>query len=309
MYNLNLQGDLIEQNTAAQENILKAIVNSYAEFSESRKYIQDTINKRNATMSFLVTSYDSCEDILSKAQKGLEFYNKLETNVTKLLQRVKSACNVQQEERDQMLKKNKMVPTNSSSTNNTTITGTTTTRAPKLKDYLDSRKGLSSDISQFSTNQNYSLQSNVNPETAAWPPAVRPAPLGSEVNTDTIPVANIENNYSYNTGIYNQQQQYINPEDDLSKRMASLMSKDKNISSYPQQYNTAPQNANYNTYSYPSTNVNTYLTNSYQTISSVAYPQGQYGNYAGSTSSGYQSGATTSTSGNLTSDTYSESME
>lgn len=223
------------------------MVNVYAEFSESRKYIQEMLNKRKVTMAALIASYDTYDDLLSKAQKGLEFYNKLETNVTKLLQRVKGATNVQQEERDQILKKNKM--------DTPAAVTTTATRTPKLKDYLDSRKYKeSSDVPQLPSNYG-----RMNAD--AWPPAVRPAPLGSEITTQE----------TYSPSTYGTVQSNA---DTLAKRMAALMSKDKTAyGDIPsaQQYNV---NQNYNTYSYPSTNINTYSTNSYQTISSVSNPGG-----------------------------------
>lgn len=233
------------------------MVGMYAEFSDSRRYIQDLLNKRKTTMSALVTSYDTYDDLLSKAQKGLEFYNKLETNVTKLLQRIKSAINVQQEERDQMLKKNKIATTTANVT-------PTTSRTPKLKDYLDSRKDSHSTA----------YTNRAATENSPWPPAIRPAPLGSEITTQENP-------------IYNNPQQYSNTinTDDITKRMAALTSKDKfnyGETPYMQQYNA---NQSYNTYSYPTTNANTYSTNTYQTISSVTNPTGQYGGY----SSDYQS--------------------
>lgn len=220
------------------------MVNIYAEFSDSRKYMQDVLNKRKVTMSALIASYDTYDDLLSKAQKGLEFYNKLETNVTKLLQRVKGAANVQQEERDQILKKNKM--------DSPVITAPTTTRTPKLKDYLDSRKiKESTDIPQVPNNYG-----RINAD--AWPPAVRPAPLGSEITTQ-------ENYIHSNYGAVQSNT------DSLTKRMAALMSKDKtaygDTAGAQQQYNI---NQNYNTYSYPSTNANTFSTNTYQTISSIS---------------------------------------
>lgn len=52
-----------------------------------------------------MTSYDAYEELLGKAQKGLEFYKKLSHNVGQLLTRLRGTCQVQQEERAQMLSK------------------------------------------------------------------------------------------------------------------------------------------------------------------------------------------------------------
>lgn len=174
-----LQVKLLEQNTVAQENICRALVDAYANFSASRRYIQDIISKRNSTITALITSYDTYDDLLGKANKGIEFYNKLETNVSKLLQRIKSASKVQEEEREQMLAK--VVVKSIEPAVNTKIS---TSGTPKLKDYLDSMKKESG---QFIT-PTYPGSSET-----SWSPGVRPAPLGSEMNVESgLPTSNDE---------------------------------------------------------------------------------------------------------------------
>lgn len=81
---------------------------------------------------------------------GIEFYTKLEVNVSKLLQRIKSAGKVQQEEREQMLAKS----TPKKEDMNITPISTAAT-APKLKDYLEARKKAGS-MSGYST-MNYGV--------------------------------------------------------------------------------------------------------------------------------------------------------
>ncbi|XP_017769323.1 PREDICTED: tyrosine-protein phosphatase non-receptor type 23 [Nicrophorus vespilloides] len=124
---------IIDQNLVAQDNICKAIVEIYAKFTPSRKYLQDILQKRSTTISALIASHDTYDDLLAKANKGIEFYSKLETNVAKLLQRIKSACKVQQEEREQILIKNGHVKKISEH-------NVVQSNKPKLKDYLDSMK-------------------------------------------------------------------------------------------------------------------------------------------------------------------------
>ena len=51
----------------------------------------------------LIASYDANEDLLAKCQKGVDFYQKLQTNVSKLLQRTRGVCKVQEEERQQIM--------------------------------------------------------------------------------------------------------------------------------------------------------------------------------------------------------------
>lgn len=172
---------MLEQNTVAQDNICKALVDAYANFSTSRRYIQDVINKRNSMITALLTSYDTYDDLLGKANKGIEFYNKLETNVSKLLQRIRSACKVQDEEREQMLAK--VTVKNVEPAVNTNVSSTA---APKLKDYLDSMK---KDLAGQYIAPAYPGTS-IEP---VWPPGVRPTPLGSEMNVESaLPVSSNE---------------------------------------------------------------------------------------------------------------------
>ncbi|PSN50877.1 hypothetical protein C0J52_12740 [Blattella germanica] len=133
---------LIEQNLTAQESILKALTDAYARYAGTRKATNEIMRKREATINALISSYDAYEDLLAKSSKGLEFYRKLETNVNKLLQRVKGTCKVQEEERDQILAKNNK--TVSSKISNIEKTASdpevSISSAPKLKDYLQSMK-------------------------------------------------------------------------------------------------------------------------------------------------------------------------
>ncbi|XP_033207497.1 tyrosine-protein phosphatase non-receptor type 23 isoform X2 [Belonocnema kinseyi] len=97
---------LIDQNLAAQENILSALTEAYAQTADTRKSVDEILKRREFIISSLIASYDAYEDLLAKTTKGLEFYRKMEINVTKLLQRVKNTCKVQEEERAQILAQN-----------------------------------------------------------------------------------------------------------------------------------------------------------------------------------------------------------
>lgn len=193
VYNFFFQCSLIEQNATAQENILKAVVDAYADFTNSRRYLQDVINKRNTTITALITSYDTYDDLLSRANKGIDFYNKLETNVSKLLQRIKSASKVQEEEREQMLAKTnlgKPAAANPGGTENVPAN----TNAPKLKDYLDSMKKDAAGLNNIYSTQNYPAVVNLPPDS--WPPGVRPAPVGQEMAKDApLPASNEQLKY------------------------------------------------------------------------------------------------------------------
>ncbi|KAJ8943850.1 hypothetical protein NQ314_009620 [Rhamnusium bicolor] len=281
---------LIEQNCAAQENIRKALVDCYAQAVNTRRYVQDVIQKRTSTISALISSHDTYDDLLAKANKGIEFYTKLDTNVSKLLQRIKSACKVQQEEREQILSKNDIPKQNESS-----MLAAPASTTPKLKDYLESRKKNPAIPTypdpnlQYHQTINYGLNVSQNmPDTQTWPPAIRPTPLGSEVTDlpkssgyeaysypssnihyaygQVQPATNISNPYQSIDGCSNQQPSH-NVDPEIINRMNSLLSNIKNDSRTSQpnaQYsysNYIPQNYASATYSY-STQPYTHITQS-----------------------------------------------
>ena len=99
---------VIQQNLVAQENILKAMTDINAKYVDTRRIVSDLLRAREEMVESLVASYYAYDDLLVKAAKGLEFYAKLDTNVTKLLTRVKGIVTVHQEERDAILAKNLM---------------------------------------------------------------------------------------------------------------------------------------------------------------------------------------------------------
>ncbi|XP_029156737.1 tyrosine-protein phosphatase non-receptor type 23 [Nylanderia fulva] len=134
--------NIIEHNLAAQDKILAALTDVYAQTANIRKNVEEILKRREITISSLINSYDAYEDLLAKSSKGLEFYRKLEINVTKLLQRVKSTCKVQEEEREQILAQDSK---NTSEKTDVTIPSTydqgrtRSNNGLKLKDYLNSR--------------------------------------------------------------------------------------------------------------------------------------------------------------------------
>lgn len=134
--------NLIEQNLAAQDNILAALTDAYAQTANVRKSVEEVLKRREMTISSLINSYDAYEDLLAKSSKGLEFYRKLEINVSKLLQRVKSTCKVQEEEREQILaqdNKNTYEKTDAAISSTYDQGRSRSGNGLKLKDYLNSR--------------------------------------------------------------------------------------------------------------------------------------------------------------------------
>lgn len=96
--------NIIEQNLVAQGNILKALTDTYAKHAMTLKSYNDAKQKREQFYSSLVASFDVYEDLMSKSAKGLDFYKKLHGNVQKLMSRAKAARDVQEEERQQLLR-------------------------------------------------------------------------------------------------------------------------------------------------------------------------------------------------------------
>ncbi|XP_059485040.1 tyrosine-protein phosphatase non-receptor type 23 isoform X2 [Neocloeon triangulifer] len=228
---------VIEQNMAAQANILRALTDAYARFAPSRKAASSANRKRQGTIAALLASFNAREDLLAKANKGLEFYCRLETSVSKLFTRVKSVCKVQEEERQQQQRAS--MPAQPAMPN----TGVTSVGNPKLKDYLQAMKqgGQPAAFNNApqpsaaippSSNPYFSQTYNpinpgapmpsatpppvitpVNPapgEAVQWPPTIRPNPVGSEETPTycaTPPAPSPEKHINNSTNPYQQDNQ------------------------------------------------------------------------------------------------------
>ena len=94
----------IRQNIAAQGAIVQAMSERNAEYADARYKVDSVMRQREEALGHLVASYHAYEDLLNKTTKGLEFYDKLDGNVSKLLDRVKGVVKVQNEERTQVLR-------------------------------------------------------------------------------------------------------------------------------------------------------------------------------------------------------------
>ncbi|XP_051879944.1 tyrosine-protein phosphatase non-receptor type 23 [Pristis pectinata] len=89
----------IDQNLAAQENILKALTDANVKYAAVRKALAEAEQKWNVTIQMLVASFEAYEDLMKKSQEGKEFYADLENKVTRLLDKVKDICKSQEEQR------------------------------------------------------------------------------------------------------------------------------------------------------------------------------------------------------------------
>lgn len=108
--------NLIERNVAAQVKVLDAVRTAYARTAPERRAYANAIQRRQTVVSSLLEAYENymianggmssttndetmttspingilADEILSeRCAKGLDFYQRMLTNVSKLLQRVK----------------------------------------------------------------------------------------------------------------------------------------------------------------------------------------------------------------------------
>ncbi|XP_022126912.2 tyrosine-protein phosphatase non-receptor type 23 isoform X2 [Pieris rapae] len=164
---------IIEQNLAAQENIINRLTSLYAAYGDSRRLLADVLRKRDAMLNGLITSYDSFGELVNKSTKGLEFYRKLQHNLTALLARARSVCQVQREERAQL---GEAAPAPVAGP--APVIAAAPSAAPKLKDYLPYMKNRTS--ARTVPPQGPSQPQPASSPEFFCPTATRPAPLGSE---------------------------------------------------------------------------------------------------------------------------------
>lgn len=153
---------LLEQNLTAQDNILHALTQANARYATIRKATTEILNRREAMISSLINSFEAYEELLAKAQKGLEFYRKLHTNVSRVLTRARSVAKVQDEERAQISEAQARKAGRTYDLQ-TSVTGSS---APKLKDYLPYMTSRSNSVTAtvgFSSLPSVPMQSDLDP--------------------------------------------------------------------------------------------------------------------------------------------------
>ncbi|KAM6339013.1 tyrosine-protein phosphatase non-receptor type 23 [Podargus strigoides] len=95
----------LEQNLAAQENVLKALTDANVKYAAVRKALAEVEHKWNTTVQTLVASYEAYEDLMKKSQEGKDFYTDLEGKAAKLLEKARAACQAAEATRQQLLEK------------------------------------------------------------------------------------------------------------------------------------------------------------------------------------------------------------
>ncbi|XP_074938115.1 tyrosine-protein phosphatase non-receptor type 23 isoform X2 [Phalacrocorax aristotelis] len=95
----------LDQNLAAQENVLKALTDANVKYAAVRKVLAEVEHKWNTTVQTLVASYEAYEDLMKKSQEGKDFYTDLEGKAAKLLEKARAACQAAEANRQQILEK------------------------------------------------------------------------------------------------------------------------------------------------------------------------------------------------------------
>uniref|UniRef100_A0A8C5LHG3 Tyrosine-protein phosphatase non-receptor type 23 n=1 Tax=Jaculus jaculus TaxID=51337 RepID=A0A8C5LHG3_JACJA len=93
----------LEQNLAAQDNVLRALTEANVQYAAVRRVLSELDQKWNSTLQTLVASYEAYEDLMKKSQEGKDFYADLESKVATLLERAQSICRGQEAARQQLL--------------------------------------------------------------------------------------------------------------------------------------------------------------------------------------------------------------
>ncbi|XP_064130685.1 tyrosine-protein phosphatase non-receptor type 23 isoform X1 [Loxodonta africana] len=93
----------LEQNLAAQDNVLRALTEANVQYAAVRRVLSELDHKWNSTLQTLVASYEAYEDLMKKSQEGKDFYADLESKVATLLERAQSTCQAREAARQQLL--------------------------------------------------------------------------------------------------------------------------------------------------------------------------------------------------------------
>ena len=96
---------IIEQNLKAQENIVRAMTEINAKYAPTRKKVADLIEARNEKIRSLIDSFKAYENLLGKAKKAVEFYEKLNSNLQDLMKKVEKTMSENEKEKDAVIAK------------------------------------------------------------------------------------------------------------------------------------------------------------------------------------------------------------
>ena len=96
---------VLRLNLKAQENIVRALTESNAGYAATRRRVAAILTERTEKLNELLESKAGGGELLAKADRALDFYQKLAENVCKLLKGAKAATEVIRQKRDADLAK------------------------------------------------------------------------------------------------------------------------------------------------------------------------------------------------------------
>ena len=79
---------LIRQNIQAKWIIFRAMAEEVAVYADAKIKVEELMKKREKVISSMVASYHAYKGLLDETTKGLEFYDKLGVNMSKLKARL-----------------------------------------------------------------------------------------------------------------------------------------------------------------------------------------------------------------------------
>ncbi len=109
------------QNIQAQDNILRALAESNASFTSDKQKILNATQARNAFIENLIFSYESVNDLIEKARKGIAYFETLNEPMRKLYDEVREFCSKSKQERENKLKLMQRVATLQQDTHNAPV--------------------------------------------------------------------------------------------------------------------------------------------------------------------------------------------
>ncbi|OQR77340.1 tyrosine-protein phosphatase non-receptor type 23-like [Tropilaelaps mercedesae] len=93
---------VLEKNLSAQDNILKAVTEANASAAEVRLNLQQARQPWNTAIEGLRASAKAFEEVETQTLKGLDFFDKFQGNVSKLVTRLKSVVQVEREQEERL---------------------------------------------------------------------------------------------------------------------------------------------------------------------------------------------------------------
>ncbi|XP_062841796.1 tyrosine-protein phosphatase non-receptor type 23b [Trichomycterus rosablanca] len=174
----------IDQNLAAQDNILKALTEANVKYAIVRKTVIDAEQKWNSSVQSFVASYEANEDLVKKAEEGRTFYQDLEKKICSLLDQVKTICQSREEERKALLDRDVAKGPPPRPTAQKPVLGNKASAPPAAS--ITYREDLPQELRSLPPDMAHARGStfpNITPHGTAplaWPPGTAPTPFPNQ---------------------------------------------------------------------------------------------------------------------------------